>query len=553
LPIIGGTSEVKPHVYEPSSDKWFPMLGDNEGHAYTKGYVKDPTTLSWTAEVQGVIKTDNLSVTAQSDNYGYTGSAWESIYSDGSHNLRTTIQAQGIVIDTNNSYTGTVAGLATKPFTATNVTPITSIQVYFAADQNCIIYVDQGSSSSVFGIVDFFNYYPSVPESGSYTVTSAAPYFRIRVTNLSTTAVNVVMYSATVPILSTLPRSLDDEGYLKIGTKSIRGKMGRVRISPMGAQKGATSVRLVGTTFVGTIFDGNFWSFAQVTSASATQAYGELTLSTLTTANDGVLVTSKRTARYVAANPNYFRANLSCPAATTTIGTLKRRWGAFNATDGFFFELSQANGATAGVLTLVSRKTVAGPTTTDTPITSFNGDYGASYIVDTNIHTYEIWWSNKSVYFWIDDILLHTFNTSAQSTPTSTLTLNVGFQVLNAGGNTANNTIIVRTGTINRLGNMLHKPTSYYRTTTVAAQILKYGPGSLHGIAIGIPTDTANVILYDALAATGGTELFSTGPMAVKANNNVMPTYIDLKGIPFFTGLTLAIVTANCVVTVMYE
>jgi hypothetical protein len=463
------------------------------------------------------------------------------------------IASQNIVIDANNSYTGTIAGSGTKTCTASAVTPITSIQVYFAADQNCIVYVDQGSSISVFGIIDSFNYFPAVAGSGSFIVTSAAPYFRIRVTNLSATTVNVVMYAALVPVLNTLPRALDDEGYLKVGTKSIRGKMGRVRISPMGAQKSATAVRLAGQAITGNVVDGSFWASTVTPTGAVTQIYGEMTLTTDTTANSGILVNSQRVARYTAGLPNYFRGNITLPAVTTgTAGFVNtRRWGAFDAANGYFFAATQTNPASTPTLSVVARKT-DGTGLNDTPVTAFNGDYGATFPLNNNVHTYEIWWTNKAAYFWIDDILLHTITTT--TTPAVvTPHLKIGLQCFNSGNNNVANTLLVRSASINRLGNLQTQPLNYYRATTVAAQVLKYGPGNLHSLSVSNITDGTAVTLYDALAATGGTEIWASGVLNVKNTLNSMLFYIDFKGIPFSTGLTLAIATQNCTVQIAYE
>ncbi len=46
---------------------------------------------------------------------------------------------------------------------------------------------------------------------------------------------------------------------------------------------------------------------------------------------------------------------------------------------------------------------------------SFNGDWGVTYTLDTNANTYEIWYANKTSYFFINDVLLHTLSAAAAS------------------------------------------------------------------------------------------------------------------------------------------
>ena len=62
------------------------------------------------------------------------------------------------------------------------------------------------------------------------------------------------------PIVEALPRSLSEEGNLKVGVYEIEDKVGnKVGITPTHELRVATHIRLVGSNF-GTVFDTNFWT-----------------------------------------------------------------------------------------------------------------------------------------------------------------------------------------------------------------------------------------------------------------------------------------------------
>jgi hypothetical protein len=485
---------------------------------------------------------------------GDAGATNVALACDADGHLQMELTHQGIDIDTNNTYSGTINGSATKTCTGSELLEKTAIQVYLQADQNCVVYVDQADALANLGaagtITDSYNYY-AAKGNGSIVVLSAASFFRVRVKNLSASIANVVLETASVPILSVLPRSLDDEGYLQTGVKSIRGQMGRVRISPMGAMKVGTGTRLAGNSFMGgtvaspIAIDVTSWVTTATGSGAVTQGGGMATLTTAATANSSCLVTSVRTARYVGGNPNYYRGNIVLPSVTTaSAGFVNiRRWGAFDANDGYFFRAIQTNPATTPTLSIVSRKE-----TSDTNVTSFNGDYGTSYVLDNNVHTYEIWWSNKKTYFFIDDILLHTI-TATTTTNIGNPSLKVGLQTINSGDNTGANTLVAMSSMIIRLGNLMTQPTSYYHASgTTAGTQIKTGTGNIHSIIFGSAANNAVLTLVDN--TTGSTPVLwvYTATGALDA-----PVSIDLKGMPFSTGLRFVVATGNASFTVVYE
>lgn len=337
------------------------------------------------------------------------------------------------------------------------------------------------------------------------------------------------------------------------GDVKIKGGFGRKGdVSPMGGVRVGESVRLVGSGFIGSTVDTNFWAVqTPVGTGTATQAYGAMTIATGTTANSSQIVYSVRTARYVAANPNFYRANIRIPTITTGSVSHKTtiRFGAFDASDGYFFEYNQTNPETTPTLSVVSRKT-DGTGTNDSPTNSgnFNGDV-TSYTVDTKCHTYEIWWTNKNTYFLIDNVLIHTIN-AADTSAVATPSLKVGLSIANSGGNNANNTFVVRSSTINKLGPMLTQPTSYYYASgTTGGTQLKIGPGNIHELVIlSVAQNGAVITLADSTSAATPI-IIATGALTAKTD----PIAVDLKGAPFYAGLRLVVATQSASCMVVYE
>ncbi len=458
---------------------------------------------------------------------------------------------QQVAADPYNSSEENLTSGSTYTGTAQTTLGVNAVQVNLKTDQNCTVYVDQSSDGDNWDVTDPFTYYTSLG-GASWTIQATASYYRVRVKNNgASTTTYLRLQTCLCPIVEALPRSLDDEGYLKTGIKSIRGRMGRVRISPMGSMKAEPSIRLAGNSFIGgtiaspVALDTNAWATTIVGTGAVTQAAGAATLTTAATADSSIIVNSVRIARYVGGSPNYYRGNLRLPAVTTaSAGHVNiRRWGAFDANDGYFFKATQTNPATTPTLSVVSRKE-----TSDTEVTSFNGDYGTSFVLDNNVHTYEIWWSNKTAYFFVDDVLLHTI-TSLTTTAVGTPSLKVGLQTINSGGNDAVNTLVARSSMILRLGTLTTQPTSYYHASgTTAGVQVKVGAGNLHSIIFGSAANNAVITLADSTSAATPVLWVYTATGALAA-----PVSIDFKGMPFSNGLRFVVASGNASFTIVYE
>ena len=166
------------------------------------------------------------------------------------------------------------------------------------------------------------------------------------------------------------------------------------RISFMDDLRTTKITRLCGVNFMGTTLDTNFWTDGSINSATLTQASGMVTLSTLTTANGSAKITSLRKGRFLFACPNIFRSSVRLVTAGTTNN--KRKWGAYDGTDGYYFQL---NGSAFSI-----GYQSAGAAETLVSSGSFNGAV-SSWTVDANVHAFEIHYFVMRVEFYIDGVL----------------------------------------------------------------------------------------------------------------------------------------------------
>lgn len=461
---------------------------------------------------------------------------------DGTYHLSVAVIQDVHIISSNSSTINLLSG-ATFTGTSWPTTESNSIQVSLKTDINARVYIEQSPDGINWDISDVYNYYYSVNNFG-VTVQAINSYFRIRVSNLSSTSSTYFrLQSALCPIVEAVPRSLNADGNFKVKTYGIEDEYGfDVENTPNGEMRTVQPTLLVGKSFEGAIIDPNFWTVVSSSSGTVIQSSDTITMSTGTGANGTSTVNSVRRARYVPGQAHVERFQLR--VGDTGVANNVRKWGALwgttmpTITDGAYFQLS---GTTFSIVT------IKGGSASTVSSGSFNGKYGSSYSLDTNFHTYEIYWNNKTVFFTIDGEVLHTVRATTE-TWTNTVQFHIYFENTNSGGSTTNTSLTCSAAGIRRLGSLLSQPTSKYQSGTVAALVLKYGVGNVHGISISGVVNNSVVTLYDNTAATG-TILWSSGAMS----NQTVPLFIDLKGLPYFTGLTLAITVANSNVTVIYE
>jgi hypothetical protein len=312
-----------------------------------------------------------------------------------------------------------------------------------------------------------------------------------------------------------------------------------VEATPMDELRVVESVRLVGSTFTGTVLDTNFWtatiaaSGGTIATADLTTMPGALTLSSKTDAAGSVIVQSVRRARYIGGSSNRYRAQVQF--GDTGLPDNTKRWGLFDGANGAYFKLA---GAAMSVCTMKAGSETA------VASASWNGSTTTPTL--TNVNTYEIYITNAKVYFVIAGVLVHT-STFATTTWTATTNLTVRADNINSN-NTTDTTMTIRVMTAYRLGKLETQSTSKFQVGTVAANVCKYGAGNILGLVISGVVATSAITLYDNTAASG-TVLWQSGAM----NEKTDPFAIDFHDMPFSIGLTLTVATANCNVLVIYE
>jgi hypothetical protein len=303
-----------------------------------------------------------------------------------------------------------------------------------------------------------------------------------------------------------------------------------VENTPMDEMRTITPVRLVGANFSGTTIDTNFWISTVANNATIVSGSNAVFLTTGTTANGTAILQSNRTARYVGGCSNRFRAQviLSDSGSVNNV----RRWGAFNATDGCFFEV---NGTAINVVT--RRAGV------DLPVASaeWNGTAGVPTL--TNLTVYEMYWTNSKVYFVIGDRICHTVSTGSMPWSDDN-SLPVRLQNTNSAGITGNVTLECKVATIYRMG-ALSTETIYKNIATAATTLCKIGAGRLQNVVINTPVSGA-ITIYDGIAVSGS--------IIAIINPTNSPAPVSLAyGCPFFTGLTVVTAQSSVNVTIIYE
>lgn len=479
----------------------------------------------------GELLTDGSQVTQLVDADGNSLGGIESV--DGSYLLGVSME-QKVITDTNNSSIINLTSTNSYTFTGTasSTLGVAALQWNLKTDQNATVYIEQSDNGTNWDISDSFNYYYSKGGAGN-TVQAVAAYWRIRIVLTGTTDTTYFrLLGILCPMANPLPRALNSYERLKTSGGIVDEESGnRAEVDTLGTLRTMTPVRLIGASFLGTTKDTNFWTEVVTGTGSITQA-GEILVATGTTANSTSAYYANRKARKVTGATNQFRA--VAKLGTATQANNLRRLGCYDANDGFFF---QVNGTTFGV---GARKG-----SVDTIVTSgsFNGNYGATVTMDTNIKMLIIEYDHLSTKFFVNGVLLHTIIGSTVAL-TNTLNLGIYMENNNSGGNVTNNTFYVRFACISRLGELLTTPLYYHISGNAATYVLKYGAGVLHNVVYNNTSGTS-LTIYDGVSAAGAVVgIITTASAALGVWN---------YEIPFSNGLTIVTVGNSLDATIVYE
>jgi hypothetical protein len=297
-----------------------------------------------------------------------------------------------------------------------------------------------------------------------------------------------------------------------------------VENTPMDEMRVVTPVRLVGANFDG-MLDSNFWTPAIANNGTASVTGSEAILAVTVDDNSSSSITTVRKARYIGGSCNRFRAIISL-AGSHANNT--RRWGMMTVTDGAYFSY------TDGVLSAVTMK---GTAPTAVASASWNGSTVVPTLTEAN--SYEIYLTDRRVYFVINGVLVHTAE-FLTATWTNTLTLPITIDNVSAGVSSVCS-VGIRAATIYRLGAIQTLPMWKYVSASNTAVVLKASAGRLQRI-INMDNAAATLTLYDSTTAAN--------TMAVLDLSKVLGS-LEF-GLDFYNGLTYT-VTGSPSFTIVYE
>ncbi len=284
---------------------------------------------------------------------------------------------------------------------------------------------------------------------------------------------------------------------------------------------------LLADAFVNSPLDTSLWTNTLTGSGSSVIANYKLALSTGVTANSTAKTVSTLVGRFIAGNVSVFKAGIEM--ADVGFVNNKRRWGTYDASNGYFFELDgttlYAVGRKAGVDTRVSTSSWAGD--------------GPHVLVAGQPASYEIAFFADVAYFIINDEIRHTMFGGGfkGSFPAQ-------FENINSGGSTSNVSLMVRGVSLQRYGPKQCAP-RYTNVVGGTTTLIKVGPGNLHRINCNGGGNAITVTVYDNISASGP----KIATIAVQANTTQSFEF----GCAFNTGVTVVTTGATCNLTVVYD
>ena len=381
-------------------------------------------------------------------------------------------------------------------------------------------------------IHDIKTYNPITDNYGE-TFQAVGLFFRVRIKNINPTLATTYlrMNIALCPIVETMPRSLSDRGNLKTSIYEIEdGDGNSVQITPHHTLRTSQTFKLLGAKF-GQQVDTQFWTLtANGTGSGSTIATNVNTLSSGTLSASYAQSSTVRIARLTGGIPNIYRGLHRI--TTQVVANNTRRFGVYSVAsaggaprNGHYFEISptgalSVNCANDGVINKVS-----------------SGDFTGNinfYVVDTNVHVYEITYFFATAIFTIDGNTIHTMTPTTKPL-VNIIDLPVTSQSVNGGVGAASGILENWFQIVARLGEEAAAP----KWINVAGAIagtgtqLKIGTGRLRGVNLNANVIAGVISIYDSIGTP-------TNPIALitttLGNNSLVPINLAYN-LDFYNGL----------------
>lgn len=266
-----------------------------------------------------------------------------------------------------------------------------------------------------------------------------------------------------------------------------------LRIVPTQDIAASLRQRLIGDTFKTATLDAALWDQTLSGSGSITPGSGELRIRTGATPNSTALLRSKKRGRFLSGTANVYLVGARLSEAGTADNV--RRWGAYDAADGYYFEMD-------GVVlnAVVLRASVA----TKVASTAWNVLSTTASALDVTLYQrYEILYFGNTAFFVVNGQVRHKFSGQVSAPRTNTLSFPMGHENANSGGSASDVSLFLSGVSVNRFGPEYSRP-RFRQFTASGTALVKSGTGTLHRVVINRQgVAFASLALYDGLDATG--------------------------------------------------
>lgn len=276
------------------------------------------------------------------------------------------------------------------------------------------------------------------------------------------------------------------------------------------------------------------WNVSVTGTGSAAIANGRLEINTGITANSTARAETEERGRFISGSHQVFRAGIKI--GDSGFANNKRRWGVFDATSGYFFEIDNTT------LYAVSRR--AG---TDTRVAAADFSDVQGFSPFNTSARYEILYFGNTAIFGINGETHHRMSGEVGGLPrTNATNFPNAFECNNSGGSTSDVTLIVTGTSQQRYGPDRLTP-RMKNVTGATTRVLKADAGGLQRVIIGHGSGANTATFYDNTAASGtiiGSLSLNTSVGGSKS--------VEFGGV-FSLGLTVVTTGADTDITVVYD